>query len=344
VKESGSSDLFTTRRFLPLFLTQFSGALNDNLYKNALLVMIVSATVAGVDNVNAVVNLAAGLFILPFFLFSALAGQLADSVEKAAIIRRIKLAEIAIMLVGALAFQLGALWLLLAVLFMMGTQSAFFGPVKYAILPQHLDEWELVAGNARVGMGTFVAILIGTIAGSLIGGSVHAPWLGGLAVVVVALLGWLSSRQIPPAPAQTSLQLDWNAPRVSWQLIRLAMEKHTVFLAILGISWFWLLGASYLTQMPNFTVTVLKGEPGVIALVLSAFTIGVAAGSMLCDRLSGPQVEIGLVPLGSLGLSLLGIDLYFAAEGYHSEAVVGPLAFLASVESWRVLLDMIFPR
>ncbi len=330
------------RRFLPLFLTQFFGALNDNLFKNALLVMIASAGLAAVGEVNTLVNLAAGLFILPFFLFSALAGQLADKYEKSRIIRQIKLAEILIMLLGALAFQLGALWLLLAVLFLMGTQSAFFGPVKYAILPQHLGEEELVAGNARVGMGTFVAILLGTIAGSLIGGSPAAHWLAGLAVVAVAVLGWLSSCRIPPAESgAAALQLDWNAPRISWQLIRLAAEKHSVFLAILGISWFWMLGASYLTQMPNFTVTVLKGEPGVIALVLSAFTVGVAVGSMLCGRLCGPRVEIGLVPLGALGLSLLGIDLYFAAKAYHSDTVLAPLAFLSRAASWRILLDIL---
>ncbi|MEZ5530670.1 MAG: MFS transporter [Porticoccaceae bacterium] len=342
MKGKGWSDLMRSRRFLPLFLTQFFGALNDNLYKNALLVIIVSAGIAGTGNVNTVVNLAAGLFILPFFLFSALAGQMADKYEKSRIIRQIKLAEIVIMLLGGLAFLVGSLWMLLGVLFLMGTQSAFFGPVKYAILPQHLAEDELVAGNARVGMGTFVSILIGTIAGSLIGGSSNAQWLAGAVVIVVALVGWLSSRAIPLAePRAEGLKLDWNAPRISWQLIRLAAEKRTVFLPILGISWFWMLGASYLTQMPNFTVTVLKGEPGVIALVLSAFTIGVAVGSMLCDRLSGPRVEIGLVPLGAIGLSLLGIDLYFAAEAYHSDVRLDPLAFLAQMAGWRVLLDIL---
>ncbi len=341
MREVGLSELMRSRRFLPLFLTQFFGALNDNLFKNALLVMIVSASLTVVVEVNTVVNLAAGLFILPFFLFSALAGQLADKYEKSRIIRQIKLAEIFIMLLGAAAFLTGSLWLLLAVLFLMGTQSAFFGPVKYAILPQHLAEDELLAGNARVGMGTFVAILLGTIAGSLIGGSSHVAWLAGVAVLFIAVVGWLSSRAIPPAEPRASVfELDWNAPRISWQLIKLAAEKRTVFLAILGISWFWMLGASYLTQMPNFTVTVLKGEPGVIALVLSAFTVGVAIGSMLCGRLSGPRVEIGLVPLGALGLSVLGIDLYFAAEAFHSETVLGPLAFLASGDGWRVLLDI----
>ena len=331
---------------MPLFLTQFFGALNDNLFKNALLVMIVSASITGVaagtNNTNALVNLAAGLFILPFFLFSAISGQLADKYEKSRIIRKIKLAEILIMLTGFVALWYQAWWLLMVVLFLMGVQSTFFGPVKYSILPQHLHEDELVAGNAQVGMGTFVAILIGTISGSLLGGSEHATWLVGLAVVSVAVVGWLSSWGIPLAESKApNLKIDWNVPRISWQLIKLASEKRTVFLAILGISWFWMLGASYLTQMPNFTVTVLKGSPGVIALVLSSFTVGIAIGSLLCDRLSGHRVEIGLVPLGSIGLSVFGIDLYFAAHGYSGIEGVGPVSFFVQPGGFRVLLDIL---
>ncbi|MEH6468084.1 MAG: MFS transporter, partial [Porticoccus sp.] len=274
--------------------------------------------------------------------FSAISGQLADKYEKSRIIRQIKLAEILIMLTGFVALWCQALWLLMVVLFLMGVQSTFFGPVKYSILPQHLHEDELVAGNAQVGMGTFVAILIGTISGSLLGGAEHAIWLVGLAVVSVAVVGWLSSWGIPLAESKASnLKIDWNVPRISWRLIKLASEKRTVFLAILGISWFWMLGASYLTQMPNFTVTVLKGSPGVIALILSAFTVGVATGSLLCDRLSGHRVEIGLVPLGSIGLSVFGIDLYFAAHGYSGIDGVGPFSFFVQSGGFRVLLDIL---
>jgi len=346
VSSKGQFQLLKSRRFLPLFLTQFFGALNDNLFKNALLVMIVSASITGVaagnSNTNALVNLAAGLFILPFFLFSAISGQLADKYEKSRIIRQIKLAEILIMLIGFVALWCEALWLLMVVLFMMGVQSTFFGPVKYSILPQHLHENELVAGNAQVGMGTFVAILIGTIAGSLLGGAENSAWLVGMAVVAVAVVGWLSSREIPLAETKApNLKIDWNVPRISWRLIKLASEKRTVFLAILGISWFWMLGASYLTQMPNFTVTVLRGSPGVIALILSAFTVGVAIGSLLCDRLSGHRVEIGLVPLGSIGLSLFGIDLYFASHGYSGINGVGPLSFIVQPGGFRVLFDIL---
>jgi len=343
VGEKGQFQLLASRRFLPLFLTQFFGALNDNLFKNALLVIIVSASIASVElgNTNILVNLAAGLFILPFFLFSAISGQLADKYEKSKIIRTIKFAEILIMLTGFLALWLQSLWLLFTVLFFMGVQSTFFGPVKYSIIPQHLKESELVAGNAQVGMGTFVAILIGTIMGSLMGGSGDAIWLVGIAVVTVAAIGWFISWGIPVAEAKaTDLKVDWNVPRISWQLVRLSMEKHPVFLAILGISWFWMLGASYLTQMPNFTVTILHGTPGVIALILCAFTVGVACGSLLCDRLSGHRVEIGLVPLGSLGLSAFGIDLYFAAHSYGGVEGFSTLGFFAQPGSLRILLDI----
>ena len=343
VSGKGQFQLLKSRRFLPLFLTQFFGALNDNLFKNALLVILVSASIAGAEdsNTNALVNLAAGLFVLPFFLFSAISGQLADKYEKSRIIRKIKLAEIMIMVVGFLALWLGSLWLLFLVLFLMGVQSTFFGPVKYSIIPQHLSDSELVAGNAQVGMGTFVAILIGTIMGSLMGGADNAVWLVGIAVVVVAMIGWLSSCSIPVAEAKaTDLKIDWNIPRISWQLIKLSTEKRTVFLAILGISWFWMLGASYLTQMPNFTVTVLHGRPSVIALILCAFTVGVACGSLLCDRLSGHRVEIGLVPLGSLGLSLFGIDLYFAAHGYAGVDGIGVFEFFSQTGGLRILFDI----
>ncbi len=337
--------LLKSRRFLPFFLTQFSGALNDNLFKNALLVLLVSGGLASTRvDTNTLVNLAAGLFILPFFLFSALAGQLADKYEKSAIIRKVKLAEIVIMLVACAALWWQLPWLLLAVLFAMGAQSAFFGPVKYAIIPQHLDETELVGGNAQVESGTFVAILLGTIGGSLLGGLAEPRVLIGGTVIGVALLGWLCSRAIPCAESTApQLKIDWNVARESWALMKMAGERKDVLLSILGISWFWLIGASYLTQIPNFVVSVLHGEAQLIALVLSAFIVGVAGGSLLCERLSGHKVELGLVPFGSLGLSIFGIDLFFAAQGYQfatTEELVGPLSFVLRAGGVRVLADL----
>ncbi len=337
--------LLKSRRYLPFFLTQFSGALNDNLFKNALLVLLVSGGLAvGHVDTNTLVNLAAGLFILPFFLFSALAGQFADKYEKSAIIRKVKLAEIVIMLVACAALWWQLPGLLLAVLFAMGAQSAFFGPVKYAIIPQHLDETELVGGNAQVESGTFIAILLGTIGGSMLGGLAESRALIGGTVIGVALLGWLCSRAIPRAePKAPELVIDWNVARESWALMKMAGERKDVLLSILGISWFWLIGASYLTQIPNFVVSVLHGEAQLIALVLSAFIVGVAGGALLCERLSGHKVELGLVPFGSLGLSIFGIDLFFAAQAYQfatSEELVGPLSFVMRAEGVRVLLDL----
>lgn len=350
-EQSSQFALLKSRRFLPFFLTQFFGALNDNLFKNALLVILVSAGVASSGDAaggqtNMLVNMAAGLFILPFFLFSALAGQLADKYEKSTIIRRIKLVEIFIMLAGFAALWYNQTWLMMLVLFAMGTQSAFFGPVKYSIIPQHLTTAELVGGNAQIEMGTFVAILIGTIAGSLMAGGAQPAVLVGCVVVVVAVTGWLCSRAVPVAEAKApGLAIDFNPVREGRELFRLAREKHAVLLAILGISWFWLIGAGYLTQIPNFAVTVLHGEPGLIALLLSAFTVGIAAGSLLCERMSGHKIEIGLVPFGAMGISVFGIDLYFAANAfamndYSGSTAVGVLAFLALPGAVRILLDL----
>jgi 1-acyl-sn-glycerol-3-phosphate acyltransferase len=340
---------------LPFFLTQFFGALNDNLFKNALLVILVSAGIANSDlatggdsgaDTNLLVNMAAGLFILPFFLFSALAGQLADKYEKSSIIRRIKAAEILIMLGGFSALWYNQTWLMMLVLFAMGTQSAFFGPVKYSIIPQHLHRAELVGGNAQIEMGTFVAILIGTIAGSLMGGVQQPALLVGAAVLGVAIVGWLCSRSVPVGEANApELVIDFNPIREGRELFRMASEKHTVLLAIMGISWFWLIGASYLTQAPNFAVAYLGGNSGLVALLLCGFTVGIATGSLLCERMSGHKVEIGLVPFGAIGISVFGIDLFFAAGSYQAAHVVGATAvsvgtFFSQAGAIRVLLDL----
>jgi len=334
--------LLRQRRFLPFFLTQFGGAFNDNLFKNALLVLLVSGAVAG-ERVDTLVNLAAGLFILPFFLFSPLAGQLADKYEKARMIRWIKLAEIMIMVLAALAFQMQAWGPLLALLFAMGTHSAFFGPLKYAIIPQHLHARELVAGNAQVGMGTFVAILLGTIGGTLLAGRPDPAAGIGVAVVLVALLGWFASRKIPAAPAAApGLRLDWNPLREWLALYRQTVPRRTVFMAIIGISWFWALGASYLTQMPHFAISVLGGTPPVIALLLSAFVVGVAAGGWLCAWLSGARIRVGLVALGAIGLSLFGGDLSCAvATVATGRQPLGPLALAEHLPILRVLTDIL---
>jgi len=327
--------LLGQRRFLPFYLTQFSGAFNDNLYKNALL-LLVTYSAGGLMglSVNVVVNVAAFLFILPFFLFSGVAGQLADSLEKSRIIRAVKLLEIVIMSLAAVGLWFGWYELLLVLLFLMGAQSTFFGPVKYAILPQVLAEDELVGGNALVSMGTFVAILLGTIAAGVVMGFEAAAKLTAVAVVAMAILGYLAARQVPVTDNRGAAAKERLQPlRETWRLMCLAAEQRKVLLGIMAISWFWFLGAAYLTQFPNFAKTNLLGDETVVTLLLAIFIIGISVGSMLCEKLTGHHVTLKLVPWGAAGLSLFGVDLYFAVPG-------DPVASTW----WTLLSDPVYAR
>ena len=338
-----SLHLVGKRRFGPFFATQFLGAFNDNLFKNALLILITfqAGSVAGMST-NTLVNLGQVLFILPFFLFSAAAGFMADRAEKSSLIRRIKALEIAIMLLAAAAFALDSVPLLLAVLFLMGTQSAFFGPVKYAILPQHLAEHELVGGNGVVEMGTFLAILLGTVvAGVLIALGAIGTTLVSALIVVLAVLGWLTSRAIPVAPALSDTPLVKPAFGMALvSILRDTKTNRTVFNAILGISWFWFYGLAFLTQLPNLTKLHLGGDETVVTLLLTLFSLGIGVGSLLCERMSGRLVEIGLVPFGAIGLTYFGFDLYLAIPE-ATQVVQRPLGeFLADSSQWRALFDL----
>ena len=336
--------LLRQRRFLPFFLTQFCGAFNDNLYKNALVVLFTFQAAQMTSLQPAVlVNLAGGIFILPFFLFSATCGQIADKFEKSRLIRFTKLLEIAVMGLGAVAFALHSLPLMLGTLFLMGAQSTLFGPVKYAILPQTLREHELIGGNALVEAGTFVSILIGTIAGGLL---VAAPdgtrWVSG-AVLAVAALGYLASREIPTAPAASpQLAINWNPVTETVRNLRFLRTNRTVFLAIIGGSWFWFVGALFLAQFPDYAVRVLGGTETSVTLLLTVFSIGIGLGSLLCEKLSGGTIEIGLVPLGSIGLTLAMLDFWWAtpaAGTLGSGQALG--AVLSHGVTWRVLLDLL---
>jgi len=305
--------LLSERRFLPFFLTQFSGAFNDNLFRNSLLLLITYTTggLMGLPT-DVVVNMAAFLFILPFFLFSGIAGQLADKYEKSRVIRWVKLAEIAIMALAAAGLWAGWYEALLLLLFLMGVQSTFFGPVKYAILPQVLRDDELVGGNALVEMGTFVAILVGTLAAGLLMGSDQPEKLAAIGILVLAVIGYLAARQVPiTGTTHPEMTVRLRPLQETWRLMRLAAENHSVLLCIMAISWFWFLGAAYLTQFPSFAQTDLMGDETVVTLLLAIFTIGIALGSVACERLSGHRIELGIVPIGSLGISLFGLDLYF---------------------------------
>ncbi len=328
---------------MPFFWTQALGALNDNIFKNALAALLVfqGSRLAGL-NTDQVVNLSAMVFILPFFLFSALFGQFADKYEKSMQVRRVKLLEVVIMLTATLGFWLNNLSLLLGVLFMLGFQSTIFGPIKYGILPQMLDKRELVGGNALVEMGTFVAILAGTIIGPQLAG-IEASWpfWVSLAALAVAVAGYGFSRGIPEAPAVApELNINWNIFTETFRNIRFINENQTVLNSVLGISWFWFFGATVLVQIPSYSQNVIGGDEDLMSGLLAMFIIGISTGSLLCERLSGRQVEIGLVPFGAIGLTLFGADLYFASP---SAAVQGITlsAFLADSGNWRIVADLL---
>ena len=335
--------LLKERRFLPFFITQFLGAFNDNVFKNALIILI-AFQATDPAQANVLINASAGLFVLPFFLFSATAGQLADKYEKSRLMRLIKLLEILIMLAAAAAFILGSLPLLVGLLFLMGWQSTLFGPVKYSILPQHLKPEELVGGNGWVEMGTFLAILIGTLLGGvLIAIQGNGVWLVAGTIVILAVLGFVASLFIPQAvPDAPDLRINWNPITETWRTISIARRNRTVFLSVLGISWFWFLGATYLAQLPNYTKLNLSGDEHVVTLLLTTFALGIGIGSMLCERLSGRRVELGLVPFGSIGLTVFGVDLFFAGSPVAADApLIGALEFIRSVSNWRVLFDIL---
>ena len=339
--------LFAKRRFLPFFVTQFLGALNDNLFKNALLVLVVSTAIAGSgENTNFTTNFAVGLFILPFFLFSTTAGQLADTYDKAWLMRRVKITEIFIMLAGSYALLTLNLNFMLIILFLLGTQSAFFGPLKYSLIPQHLSNEELLAGNAQVGMGTFGSILLGTLIGGWMVTLNNGIFMLSMLIIVIAVVGWLSSREIPPAPSQNKgHKLSLNPITETAVNFSLARENRTVFYCILAISWFWLYGGCFLTQVPNYTVTVLNGHPRLISILLGAFIIGIALGSLLCNRLSRGVVEPGIVPLGALGLSIFAFDLSYTSIVYEnthaSLSDIMPRQFLDLAGGLHILMDLI---
>ena len=340
VEPTSQFGLLGTRRLAPLFVTQFFGAFNDNLFRWAFVAFLTFGGLFAEDASKVLVNLAALLFILPFFLFSATAGALADKFEKSHLVRLVKLGEIVVAALAGIALYFQSVPALFTVLFLLGVQSTFFGPLKYSILPQHLDSRELVGGNAMVQMGTFVAILLGTIAGGIIGGWEDVSIMLFVFVVAVAIVGYLACRWIPTAEPSKTDNLGWNPAVETWRLIVLARERKPVFLSILGVSWFWLLGSVVLAQIPNL-VKDLSGGTYVVTLIMVIFTVAIAIGSLLCEKLSGRRVEIGLVPVGAAGVSLFGLDAYFAITAIASgEVERGVIEFLRTEGVGRLLFDL----
>lgn len=334
--------LFGQRRFAPFFWTQALGAFNDNAFRNALL-MLVGFQLGSDDRVAGLyASFAPALFILPFFLFSASAGKLAEKFEKTRIIRWVKLFEIAAMAIAAVGFITHHVSLLLVVLFMMGLHSTVFGPIKYAILPQALKPAELVGGNGLVEMGTQLAMLLGMVAGNVLMGVAHAgPWLSAMATIAVAVTGYLASRAIPSASATApELQINWNPFSETARVVDITRADRTVWNAVLGISWFWFFGTVLIAQLLNYTRQTLGGDGSVYTLALTLFSVGSGIGALLCEKLSSRRVEIGLVPLGAFGLTAFGVDLYFARHGLAPVRGLDWLGFLHAPGSWRVVLDL----
>lgn len=334
--------LLAKRRFAPFFWTQALGAFNDNAFRNAM-VMLVAFQMALPDaQVSLYTNLAPALFILPYFLFSATAGQLAEKFEKTRIIRFVKLFEIAAMAIAAIGFFTHHVSLLLVVLFLMGVHSTVFGPIKYSILPQALERSELVGGNALVETGTQLAMLTGMILGNslmLIAG--YGTLAASLTTIAIACAGYVVSRSIPTAPATApDLRFNWNPFSETWRVLKITHEDRAVFNAVLGISWFWFFGTVMIAQLPNYTRHTLGGDGSVNTLVLTLFSLGTGIGSLLCEKLSAKRVEIGLVPMGAFGLTVFAVDLFFARPMVTPGAGLGWLAFAGTPGAWRVMLDL----
>ncbi len=340
-------DLLKHKRFLPIFCTQFLGALNDNVFKNAIVILIAFSLADKMEtNGSILVITAAGIFILPFFLFSATAGQLADKFEKSMLIRRIKLAEILIMCVASMGFYLMSAPILLTVLFFMGMQSALFGPLKYSVLPQHLAEDELLGGNGMIQMGTYLAILLGTIIGGiLITMDPDGRFYVSILIILLATSGWAISRLIPEAAApEPSLRINWNFFTETIKIIKFSREDRTVFWAVIGISWFWFYGSTFLSLVPSYTRDVLTANEEIATLMLTAFSIGIGIGSLLCEKLSSRKINLGLVPIGAIGLTLFAIDLSFISlpelEFSEGDTLLTASMFLEHFNHWRTLLDL----
>ncbi len=352
--------LLKERRYLPFFITQLAGAFNDNVFKQALILAIIykltfnniidhtiitSLFKNGVIDKDFLVNFCAIVFILPFFLFSALGGQLGEKYEKSMLIRRIKLAEVLTMIIGAIGLFLNSFALMLVVLFAMGTQSALFGPVKYSILPQQLKEDELIGGNALVEMGTFLAILAGIVLSGILmtGDGPYALYIS-IAILMVALIGYFASRKIPFSPAALSdLKISFNIFSQTWKTMRLGFNQApAVSRSILGNSWFWFLGTIYITQIPNYAEKILNGDPSAYTLVLIVFSVSIAIGSALCEKLSDHKVEIGLVPFGSIGLTLFSILLWLHSSTLPmtNNSLNTWLDVLSYPRAWLILFDV----
>lgn len=339
--------LFKHRRFSAMFFTQFLGAFNDNVFKQALILILtyVAAAKMGME-ISLLNNLAALLFILPYFLFSALAGQIADKYEKSKLTQGVKLLEICIMALAAIGFWFELYWLLFVALFLMGTQSTFFGPIKYGYLPEAMHKDELVGANGLFQTGTSLAILTGMMAAGVLTQLDHSTlWLI-VSTLFVATLGYIASRHLPKTtPQAKDLAINWNIFNTSFDIIKYLYSLPLLFFVIIGNSWFWFYGATFLTQTPEFSKVILHGDESVVILLLTLFSVGTALGSLLCKTLTKNQVSLKLLPIGILGLSVFAIDLYLSLSSIAIQAPRAPYGISALMDmdgAWRVFADLFF--
>lgn len=336
-------ELLRQRRFLPFFIVQCLGAFNDNVYRQAIIALLFWMGVSAGER-SLYTNIAPAIFILPYFLFSAHAGQIAEKLEKSRLIRITTTMEIAIMSLAAVGFVTQQMGVLLIALFLTGVQSTLFGPVKYSILPGVLHKEELTGGNGLVEMGTSVSILTGMITGGMIfaiAGSA-GPYAAAAAIIALAMAGRIASGFIPPVAAGApDLRIKWNPIPESWAIWKLTRKQLAVRNAILGVSWFWFIGTLLTAQLPTYAEVNLGGRQELYIFALALFSIGTGIGSLLCERLSGRRVELGLVPLGALGVSAFMIDLYFARSGESMLAGLSAREFIAQAGSWRIVIDLL---
>ncbi|RCL42044.1 MAG: MFS transporter [Gammaproteobacteria bacterium] len=336
--------LLTQKRFGPFFCTQFLGAFNDNIFRNGLIILL---TFKGIEvfglNASQIANVAGALFILPYFLFSAIAGQIADKYEKSILIKSTKLLEIILMITAAFVLLTENYSFLLFILFLMGFQSSLFGPVKYAYIPQKLKLNELIGGNALVESGTYIAIILGLVVGGLavsIGQENDYP-LASL-LLLMAILGYFFSCKIPNTePTDPTLKINWNIFSEIKKIIGFSKEKDRIFLYIIGISWFWFYGSVITLQIPAYTINILMGDESLTTFLLATFAIGIGIGSLACERLSKNQIELGITPIGAIGLSLFTLDLYFFSSNLNIVTPMSIKLFLSHLSNWRLILDLI---
>lgn len=339
------SPLLLSKRFLPLFMTQFFSAFTNNAFKSALFVWFAFGTLNNSTlNPALLVTLSAGIFMLPFFIFSATAGQLADKYEKSWLTQKIKQFEIVLLIASAIIFHFHHIYGLIIILFFVGVQATFFGPIKYALLPENLQDHELISGNGLIETGTFLAILLGTILGGLI---IRIPYgislLSGI-LIIISIISWKSSCYIPKSRiADPSLKIRWRVLTETWKIIRFAVENKIVWFSIMSISWFWLIGATFLTQFPSYTRDIIHGNERIVTLFLTMFSIGICVGSSLCNRLLKGEINSRLIPWGCMGMSLFILDFYLGGLSFHStqpEQLIGIKLFLNSYQGWRIIFDL----